>query len=135
MANRKGNITNHTGAGGFGDHPEHRGNGKWKAENSQMYCLNMFLNMTESDFLDWGKKHPKNKRTVAQVIAYERVMKARTSLDDYKVVSDRTEGKPVQPIAGDDEKPLRLDINISKLLEKVYGEAIPKNTSEMPSDS
>jgi hypothetical protein len=41
---------NPEGAGGFGEHPEHRSNGRWSKENSYVYWLNFFKNLTLSEF-------------------------------------------------------------------------------------
>lgn len=98
MPNRPGNITNPTGKGGFQDHPELRHDGTWSKEGSQSYNLNKFVRMTEMEFVAWAKENPPEKRTVAQVLAYERVSKARKELADYKEVTDRTEGKARQPV-------------------------------------
>ena len=99
MPNINGNVTNPTGKGGFGDNPENiNRSGRWKSENSQRYCLNMFLNMTEEELDEWKKNNPRGKRTVAQTLALKRVEVARDELADYKEVIDRTEGKAPQTI-------------------------------------
>lgn len=89
-------IPNPTGKGGFADNPDNSAKGRWKKENSQSYCLNYFLQLSEEQFLAWEKENPPSKRTVAQALAFARVMKARKELPDYKEVVDRTEGKPMQ---------------------------------------
>ena len=89
-------IPNPEGKGGFQERPQDRSDGRWKPENSQSYCLNKFLHMTEEELANWWKSTTPKTRTVAQVIAYERVIKARKELPDYKEVADRTEGKSVE---------------------------------------
>jgi hypothetical protein len=96
MTVQPGQIINPTGKGGFGDHPENKANGRWKKENTQGYCLNFFLQLTELEFLKWSDENPPEKRTVAQAIAWSRVAKAKKELPDYKEVVDRTEGKAMQ---------------------------------------
>lgn len=108
-------VANPEGKGGFGDHPEHRSDGRWKKEDSQSYCLRFFLAMTEEEFLAWTASNPPEKRTVAQTIAHTRVLNARKRLSDYREVVDRTEGKAKQPIdLGVDDTP------VMELLEKIY---------------
>lgn len=107
MANRPGNITNPTGKGGFQERPEdQKKGGAWSSENSQAYCLRRFLNMKEEEFINWGKENDIKTRTVAQVIAYERVKESRLELNSYREVSNRTEGMPNQStdITSDGEK-------------------------------
>lgn len=111
------NIPNPTGIGGFKDHPENILTNGWKKENSQKYLLNFFLHMNEDAFIEWGNEHPKNTRTVAQVIAYEHVKKSRTTLTEYKEITNRTEGMPTQHIESSGE----LNLNVNGMLDKVYG--------------
>ena len=121
MAN-PGIVTNPTGKGGFGDHPENSLKGRWSKENSQHYCLNKFLSMTEEEFLTWAKENPPEKRTVAQILAYERVAQSRKTLADYKEVIDRTEGQAKQKIEFDssnDEAVDKLDELIKELRHEI----------------
>ena len=89
---------NPTGRGGFSDNPQNRSDGRWKPENSQSYCLNMFLKMTKAELYEWMDNNPPNDRTMAQILALSRVLKAKKELADYKEVIDRTEGKAPQTI-------------------------------------
>lgn len=118
-------VPNPTGVGGFKDHPENRLTRGWNPENSQKYLLNMFLHMTDKDFQVWGETHPKDQRTVAQVIAYEHVKKSRTTLNEYKEVTNRTEGMPKQVI----EQSGELNLNINGMLDKIYGDPEPDSTT------
>jgi hypothetical protein len=110
-------IPNPEGKGGFGDNPQNRSNGRWKSEDSQHYCLNMFLHMSLADFKQWEKDHPENSRTVAQSLAYARIVNARLRLADYKEVTDRTEGQAKQVVEN-----LNDDSPAIKLLEKIFDE-------------
>lgn len=110
-------IPNPTGKGGFAEHPENITPRTWNKENSQKYLLNLFLHMNEDEFIEWGNTHPKNTRTVAQVIAYEHVKKSRTTLNEYKEITNRTEGMPRQVI----EQTGELNLNVNNMLDKVYG--------------
>lgn len=92
----KKRVTNPTGKGGFRDNPQNRASGRWKPENSQAYCLNYFLSLTEDEFALWAEQYPPNVRTMAQTLAFNRVAEARGDLPNYKEVVDRTEGKPMQ---------------------------------------
>lgn len=84
---------NPTGKGGFGENPQNRSDGRWKKEDSFTYNMNMFKAMTVLEFEKWQKGNPKNKRTMAQQMAFNRVHKAINNLADFKEVADRTEGK------------------------------------------
>lgn len=128
-----GQISNPDGKGGFADNPQNRANGRWSKENSQNYCLNYFLQMTESELLDWEKENPSDKRTVAQALAYARVIMARKELADYREVVDRTEGKPMQhsDITTRGEKFGGLSLETLEALEKAYA----KNNPEPQADT
>ena len=91
-------IPNPTGKGGFQERPEQiNRNGTWKPENSISFQFRRFINMTTEEFEDF-RKIPKSKRTVAQHLAYQRIIAAEKSLPDMKEITDRVEGKAVQQI-------------------------------------
>ena len=96
-SNQVKKIPNPTGKGGFQERPQDRNLGTWKPENSQSYCIRKFLSMTETNFVNWGKENPSDSRTVAQVLAYDQVTRARNELGNYKEIINRTEGMPTQP--------------------------------------
>lgn len=98
QALKKGKVTNPTGKGGFHENPQNRGTGFWDSTKSVSYNYKKFLNMTEADFLAWGKQVPKNKKTMAQKIAYSNMINAPVSLKHSKEVTDRTEGRAPQHI-------------------------------------
>lgn len=86
---------NHTGKGGFGEHPENRSNGRWSKDTSISYWQNKLIRMSVADFKAWVKNTPDDVRTMAMEIAYQSVLKSRTDLNYQKEVADRTEGKAV----------------------------------------
>jgi hypothetical protein len=110
MGNAKGNINNPTGKGGFVDNPQNKADGRWKKEDSFSYCLNYFKSLSVEQFLKWGKNTPKKKRTVAMDLAYNRVFNAREDLKEFQEVANRTEGKPVQPLANPDGSNLEFPV-------------------------
>jgi hypothetical protein len=87
---------NPTGKGGFGDHPENRSPGGWKPENTFSYQLNRFKNMTVSEFKKWQDANPEETRTMAEELAFKRILEARKYLKDFQEVANRTEGMPKQ---------------------------------------
>lgn len=126
-------IPNPTGKGGFGDNPQNKANGRWKKENSQNYCLNYFLQLTVAELKVWEEENPEDKRTVAQSLAWARVVEARKELADYREVVDRTEGKPMQhsDITTGGQTFGGLSIETLQALEKAY----ETEDQETPSDT
>lgn len=120
---------NPSGTGGFGTNPQNRSDGRWKKENSQAYCLNYFLQLNETEFLDWSNNNPPDKRTVAQAIAYKRVVKARDELADYREVVDRTEGRPMQfsEIQAKVERTPGLSDDLLEELDKIHAKNNPRD--------
>lgn len=105
---------NPTGKGGFGDHPEHRNpGGRPKNQESVVWWMCFFKNMSVKEFQEWAKKNPIEKRTVAAELARIRVFQASKTLPDFKEVVDRTEGRPVEVSKVDltsDNKPINFSI-------------------------
>lgn len=89
---------NPTGKGGFGDNPQNRNPGGWKKENVLSYQYRRFMNMTVEELEEWSKT-PKEKRTVVEDLAFNRIYEARKSLADVKEITDRTEGKAPQSLS------------------------------------
>lgn len=87
---------NPTGKGGFQDHPELRSDGRWDPKNTFSYQFNKFKNMSVQDFKEWSTKNPEETRSVAEELAYNRVLQAKKNLRDFQEIADRTEGKSVQ---------------------------------------
>lgn len=85
---------NPEGKGGFGDNPSNRNPGGWDKTQSISYQYNRLMRMNPDDFNVFKPE------TVAQQIAYKRILAARTSegLYDTKEITDRTEGKAPQSI-------------------------------------
>jgi hypothetical protein len=112
-------IPNPTGKGGFQERPQDiKKGGAWSPENTQSYCIRKFMNMTEKEFKEWGAKNPQDKRTVAQVLAYERVTQARLELADYKEIVERVEGKAPQTMRIETESDMEKT-NVATLLLEV----------------
>lgn len=87
---------NPTGKGGFGDNPQNRSNGRWSGKDSIPYQENKLIRMTVTKFKEWLKEHSEDDRTVAEELAYNAVLKARTDLKYLVEVTDRTSGRAVQ---------------------------------------
>ena len=91
-------VPNPTGKGGFVDNPQNRNaTGSWSSADSISYQYKRFMKMTNKEFIAFGKL-PDDDKTVAMMIAYSQVLKARGSLNHAKEVTDRTEGKAPQSI-------------------------------------
>ena len=90
------NVPNPTGKGGFGDNPQNRSNGRWSGEDSVPYQYNKLIRMTVAKFKEWLKEHSEDDRTVAEELAYNAVLKARTDLKYLVEVTDITSGRAVQ---------------------------------------
>lgn len=93
----KKHIPNPTGKGGFGEHPEHANPGGWKKENTISYQYHRFMNMDPDEFKAFDKL-PNTTKTMAMILAYNRVKESRSSLQDIKEITDRTEGRAAQSI-------------------------------------
>ena len=87
---------NPTGKGGFGDNPQNRSDGRWSGEDSVPHQYNKLIRMKVGAFKRWLIEHPEDDRTVAEELAYNAVVKARTDLKYLVEVTDRTSGKSVQ---------------------------------------
>lgn len=103
MPFKKGEINNPEGKGGFAENPENRSDGRWKSEDSIPYNYNKLLRMTVKEVKDWLVEHPDEERTMAQELAYQSVVSARSDLGYLKEVTDRTSGKAPQTIKYDGE--------------------------------
>lgn len=90
---------NPTGKGGFAEHPENiNRDGRTKNEQRVGYWLQFFKNMTGKEFKDYLSSRSADDMYVAEVFAVERIKRARTNLEDYDRVVDRTEGKSQQTL-------------------------------------
>ena len=94
-------VPNPTGKGGFVDHPEHIGNGRWSKENSFSYWLNYFKSITIPEFKAYKDTHP--DMTMSALAAYARAGKMIEDLGEFQVVANRTEGMPKQTMGFDDD--------------------------------
>lgn len=107
---------NPTGKGGFGDHPEHRSDGSWHKENSFVYWMNHFKAMSVEEFKEYERTKSDKDRTMAEMLAYARVFKARVELKEFQEVANRTEGMPKQPIENLGESFVKTEFNLYKIL-------------------
>jgi hypothetical protein len=87
-----GKLPNPTGKGGFAERKHDISPGGWRKENTISYQYNRFMNMSTKELAAWAKISDDDK-TVAMVLAFNRVLAARKSLPDLKEITDRTEGK------------------------------------------
>ena len=88
---------NPTGKGGFADNPQNRNaGGRPKNQQSFMYWMCFFKDLTVEDFKNYENTHPEDKMFVAESIAYARVASSRKDLAEFKEVANRTEGMPKQ---------------------------------------
>jgi hypothetical protein len=118
-----GNNNNPTGKGGFGER-RHQINlsGRWKKEESISYQYHMLIRFTVGKFKTWLKKYSESKRTMAQELAYQAVLAARTDIRYLEEVTDRTEGKAPQTITHDGElKNTFDDDQINRIAERIAG--------------
>ena len=88
---KEGDVNNPTGKGGFGDNPQNKANGRWSKDTSISYWYNHLIRMNISEF-DIFKPE-----TMAQQLAYNSVIEAKDELGYLKEVTDRTDGKSIQP--------------------------------------
>lgn len=93
-------MSNPKGIGGFGDHPEHRADGRWSPETSDRYWMGRFGRMTIAELNMWQVKRD-DEITVAQKRALERTLeslrdaaKSKEAIPAHDLILDRTEGKP-----------------------------------------
>ena len=81
----------------FADRPHDRNPGGWKKEESIPYQYNRLMRMSLEELEQWAKENKKNM-TMAEAIAYKRLVAAIDSLPDAKEVTDRTSGKAKETI-------------------------------------
>ena len=92
-------LPNPTGKGGFGDHPELINPGG-RPKNSQRYdyWLQFFKDMDVTSFREYRNTRKEDDMYVAEAQAYQRIAESLKSLEVWKVVADRTEGRAAQAI-------------------------------------
>jgi len=96
--NQARRVPNPTGKGGFGEHPENISDGRWDKNNSFSYWMNFFKSLSVIKFKEYEKTKPENERTMAEMLAYARIFKARNDLKEFQEVANRTEGMPKQAV-------------------------------------
>lgn len=88
---KEGDVNNPTGKGGFGDNPQNKANGRWSKDTSISYWYNHLIRLDIRDFETFEIK------TIAQQLAYNAIIEAKDELGYLKEVTDRTDGKSIQP--------------------------------------
>lgn len=88
---KEGDVNNPTGKGGFGDNPQNKANGRWSKDTSISYWYNYLIRLDIKDFEDF------EITTIAQQLAYNAIIEAKDELGYLKEVTDRTDGKSIQP--------------------------------------
>ena len=87
---KKGEVTNPTGRGGFGDNPQNKASGRWSKETSISYWYNHLIRLNLEEFEAFTPE------TMAQQLAYNSIEESKKELNYLKEVTDRTEGKAFQ---------------------------------------
>lgn len=105
-------IPNPTGKGGFADNPQNRNRGTWNSDESISFQYNKLIRLNSDGFAKWLEDNTADKRTVAQEIAYNAVLKAKKDLNYLKEITNRTEGMPTQKteLSGVDGSALTIQI-------------------------
>lgn len=117
---------NPTGKGGFQERPQDRNPGTWNPRNTFSFQMNRFKNMTITELEDWNKNTPKNVRTVAEDLAYRRVVNSQKELQEFREVADRTEGRAVQPLKHEGELIQSVKVEIINGIKPTSNKRIPK---------
>ena len=110
---------NPTGKGGFGDNPQNRSPGGWRKETTIPYQMRFFLSMTKEEINQWQKDVPANKRTSAQQIALNSVLKSIGDLAYQKETTDRTSGRPQQYIETDQRMTVDAIMSQQQFIENI----------------
>ena len=110
---------NPTGKGGFGDNPQNISPGGWRKETTIPYQMRFFLSMTKDEINQWQKDVPANKRTSAQQIALNSVLKSIGDLAYQKETTDRTSGKPPQYIETDQRMAVDAIVSQQQFIDNV----------------
>lgn len=112
IRDKKGRIIGGKPPAGFDKHPENRSDGGWKKEDSIGYQYRYLQRLTVDAFEQWLLDNPEDKRTMAQELAYQALLKAKDELNYLKEVTDRSEGKAPQAIdmttGGDKIQPVTI---------------------------
>ena len=137
LTSKQVNMNNNpTGIGGFGDNPQNRSSGEWKAEDSISYQYHYLLPMLVDEFKEWLTNNPEGNRTMAQEIAYNAVLKSRTDLKYLVEITNRTEGKAPQKLEHSGSIDGKREIIISEEVKDAIKRAFRENIRKKPeSDS
>jgi len=88
---KEGTVNNPTGKGGFKDNPQNMSGGMWSKDTSISYWYNKLIRLDMQEFADFTPE------TMAQQLAYNAIIEAKDELGYLKEVTDRTDGKSIQP--------------------------------------
>lgn len=95
-------VTNPTGKGGFGDHPEHI---RWRPQDTVVFWIKNYLKKNRLEFQEIGDAYENGELTQAQELAYMQVIHAHDETDRglrrLIDVEDRTENLEVKMSATD----------------------------------
>lgn len=85
-------VSNPTGRGGFGDHPEHI---NWRPQDTVVFWVKKYLKKNREEFQAVGEDYKAGKLTQAQELAYKQVIHAHDETDRglrrLTDIEDRTE--------------------------------------------
>lgn len=85
-------VSNPTGRGGFGDHPEHI---NWRQQDTVVFWVKKYLKKTRLEFQEIGDAYEAGELTQAQELAYKQVIHAHDETDRglrrLTDIEDRTE--------------------------------------------
>ena len=125
-------VPNPTGKGGFQDHPELiNAGGRPKNLESFSYWMNFFKSISVEEFKNYENTHLENKRTMAEMLAYARVFKARNDLREFQEVANRTEGMPKISVETSGELNVTLNRELTKEEKELLDKIIEKKVSEI----
>ena len=125
-------VPNPTGKGGFQDHPELiNAGGRPKNLESFSYWMNFFKSISVEEFKNYENTHLENKRTMAEMLAYARVFKARSDLREFQEVANRTEGMPKISVETSGELNVNLNRELTKEEKELLDKIIEKKVSEI----
>ncbi len=115
-------VRNPKGKGGFKDNPQNRSNGRWSKETSISYQVNKLIRMSQDEFKDF----PSKERTMAEIIAWERVNNAKDKLNEAAFVTDRTEGRAKETVEIETRDEQRVPTLAEREASKVYLKELEK---------
>lgn len=117
-------ITNPTGKGGFGDHPEHRST-SWRAEDSPNFLRRRYSRYTMEQLRE---ELQKPELTVCQLMVIQQYLDAINQKTSASVrqsiradICNRLDGMPTQTIQNQYEQAPRVEIEFRDVSEHADG--------------